>query len=991
MLDERRGTLPIAASDGFSKRFLRIISLPEGDSISPMFDEIRETGRPLYTRDDQAAARARNAEFAAVFASEGVVSALRLPIFQPGGGVVGLLGLYHRHERLYTESEVRAAQAFTDQIAVALHNARLAQNEREAQAVAKRQVDQLGALTRVTEQLLASSNVDTVVRVLAKAAVELSSATGAVVALVRPGEQMLELAATYGDFQRWFDSFPATNLEIADLSRWATGKAIRTGQTVFVPDYLQEAMERPVQQQAGQAGLRALIAAPLRKGDTLLGMIWVGHKKVGGLTAEDALLLDALAEQGALALEQARLMEESHTLQVIAAELASTRETGALLEGIAERSMTALSADGGSVWLLDDEQRRPILAAAAGLSRRFFEAVQAVMVDDPQTGAALYEMARSRQEPGYFADDVGTVRGISERMANEFASEGIVSSLRLPLTDPSGVVVGMLVLHHRRERLYSESEVRLAQAFTDQIAVALHNAHLAEKERDAQAALRRQAERLSLLVEVTEELLASSEVGSVVRVVAASAVRLCGARAAVVALVRPGQRKLLKAVTHGDLTAWFNTFTETNLNEAYAMRTGVVEAIENGETLLISDYAAQALEQPRQRETAAAGVRSLVIAPLRKGDVLRGVLWVAATEPGALTDEDALLMRSLADQAALALEQARLIEESHALQVISAEVASARDATAMLDGIVRQTMTALSADGCAVWLADQERGQLRLAAMAGLSTRFQRRAQSIIEADEQMAAAALRSVAAMTRPVYSPDRVAEVRDASDQMAEALKQEGIVGTLRLPLFEPEGASVGMLALYHQHERLYSDGEVRLAQAFTDQIAVALHNASLAEKEREAQAVAKRQLERLQTITRITERLLAATEFSTVLRVVVEAAGRLCDASGTIVGLIDDEGKRLSAVAGEGEPRRYFEQFTTPVLDDDFYAGTATGQALAQRAPVVVEDYAAWPTRHWSQQETVDLGVRAFVVAPLLVGGMPIGALWVNDVKPRSFQP
>jgi len=108
--------------------------------------------------------------------------------------------------------------------------------------------------------------------------------------------------------------------------------------------------------------------------------------------------------------------------------------------------------------------------------------------------------------------------------------------------------------------------------------------------------------------------------------------------------------------------------------------------------------------------------------------------------------------------------------------------------------------------------------------------------------------------------------------------------------RATLFAPGGEVSGMLTLYHRRERIYSDGEVRLAQAFTDQSAVALHNADLAEKEREAQTAAKLRLERLRAVAQITEQLLTTTDLDSVLHVVVEAAARLSNAGGAMIGLV-----------------------------------------------------------------------------------------------------
>lgn len=796
-----------------------------------------------------------------------------------------------------------------------------------------------------------------------------------------PAADTLSLRATAG-IPGYRERAPAT-LPPRDMSL-TIARVVATGDSEIIdeigPD---DGFKDPAWLQS--VGIRAYAGLPLAADEQGCGAISVFHSEPWPEGMLEALRV--LARQAAFAIEHARLIEESHALQAIAAEVAASRDPDELLRDLVRRTRATLGADGCAVWLVNEAGGPLQVGACEGLSDEFLSRLMQPAMRGSSSNFA--EVQRTRR-PLYSRDDPAMVQGRDRRLAEALAEEGIISALRLPLFEPGGHVIGMLALYHRHERLYSDGEVRQAQAFTDQIAVALHNARLAQKEREAQAAVKRQVDRLEMLAQVTERLLGSNDLQSVLRAAAESAVHLCSAQAAAVAVVKPGQRKLIMGATHGDLHAWFDSFTDTNLDDAYMRPTTTGQAIATGETILVPDYAARPMHRKVQFETAAAGVRSLIAAPLRKGDALLGMLWVANTEPYSLSEEDALLMRSLADQVALAMEQARLLEESHTLQVIAAELASTRETQALLDGIVQRSMAALSADGCAVWLLEDQRKRLVLGAAAGLSSEFLGSVQRLLAADAATARAASRSVLTMERPSYSADDQSRAREASDRIADLLAKEGIVSALRLPLFDPEGAVVGMLALYHRRERNYSAGELRLAQAFTDQVAVGLHNARLAEKEREAQSTAKRQLERLSTITRITERLLGATELSGVLRVVVEAAGRLCDASGAMVGLIDDEGTRITAVASEGEPKEYFERFESRLLDRAYLTATATGQAISLRVPVVVEDYATWPMRHEIQQETMRLGVHAFVVAPLLIAGKPIGALWVNDTKPRPFR-
>ena len=727
--------------------------------------------------------------------------------------------------------------------------------------------------------------------------------------------------------------------------------------------------------------LRAFAGFPLLVGGRLAGaMVVFQRNTLPPLLVET---LGILAQQAALALEHARVLEESHALQGIAAELAAARDTNALLDGLVQRAVSALGADACAVWFITDDGWL-VPGANVGLSAEFFERLSADA--SGETTVIFRELQRTGRALST-RDDQAAARALNAGLADVLADEGIVSALRMPLFEPGGAVIGMLALYHRRERVYSASEVRLAQAFTDQIAVALHNAALAEQERAAQASAERQMERLTTLAEITERLLGVSNLNEVLHVVAEAAVRLCGAKGAVVAITDSARRHLVPAAHHGELQAWFDSFTEANLDEALRAATPTARALTTGEPVLLADYAAGPVERPSQAATIASGVRAFIAAPLRKGEEPLGMLWVADTTADSLTSEDAALVKALADQAALAIEQTRLIEESHALQVIAAELASTRDMDTLMEGIVERTMAAFGADACAVWLLDAESGRLQAGAAQGLPRPFFDQVAELLDLTSETSGAAFKEVRRTRRPLYTRDDQARARASDDLLARALAEVGIISALRLPLFAPGGDVTGMLALYHRRERSYSDGEVRLAQAFTDQTAVALHNADLAEKEREAQAAAKLRLERLRAVAQITEQLLTTTDLESVLRVVVEAAARLCNAGGAMIGLVDADRRTISRAATYGSVR--FFQHAPPPLELDTADRTATGHVFVTGRTVVVEDYATWQRTTEAQRYAIESGLRAIVVAPVRVGGTIAGVLWVADTTPGAF--
>ena len=449
-------------------------------------------------------------------------------------------------------------------------------------------------------------------------------------------------------------------------------------------------------------GLRAYAGFPLLLADRLCGGLSMFRREP--LPPPLVETIGVLAQQAALALEHVRLLEESHTLQALAAELASARDTGALLEGIVGRAMTAFGADGCGVWLLDEAENTVRPAAVRGLSPSYLAQYSGGTAEQP---APTFEEVRRTRRPLYTPDAPADARARDPAWGEIFAAEGIVSALRLPLFAPGGAVQGLLALYHQRERLYSEEEIRLAQAFADQIAVALHNARLAEQERQAREeaarlaqeeraareAADRRIERLTTLAGITQQLLAATELETVLQVVVESASRLCDASGALVSLIDDSTGYTWPVAAHSLSSVAaprLGANRPRTLDPAFYSGSATEAAFRQGKAVAIEDYATWPPSGARDT-SLAHGVRALILAPLRVRDVPIGALSVTDSSPRPFTPEDVALVEALADQAALAIEQARLLQRSREAAALEERARLARD----LHDSVTQTVAGL--------------------------------------------------------------------------------------------------------------------------------------------------------------------------------------------------------------------------------------------------------------------------------------------------------
>jgi len=160
-------------------------------------------------------------------------------------------------------------------------------------------------------------------------------------------------------------------------------------------------------------------------------------------------------------------------------------------------------------------------------------------------------------------------------------------------------------------------------------------------------------------------------------------------------------------------------FADTNFPDRVPLdmaESPIVRAIHAGEPLILDPIRETDAIQNRELFTRA-GFVSYAGFPLLVGDRLVGAMSMFLRTPWPPAMLDAL--RVLAQQAALALDHARLIEETHALQGIAADLATSRETATLMNGLVERAAAVFGADASAVWMFD-EHGRFRTRASRGL-------------------------------------------------------------------------------------------------------------------------------------------------------------------------------------------------------------------------------------------------------------------------------
>lgn len=220
---------------------------------------------------------------------------------------------------------------------------------------------------------------------------------------------------------------------------------------------------------------RASISAPMLREGRVLGVISAQSYRVDAYDARDLELLAAVADLAAVALDNARHVEEidrrrreAERLEEIGRALAGSLELSRLLERIANAALDLADADAASVWLLRDDGRAEVAFAAGRLPL----APGTVVPVPPR----LRERVADRRE-SLVLERLSAEPLLPPRLAEV---SGLESGIAVPLVAEDRVI-GVLAVAHCEPRRYKKEDVRLLERLGYQAAVAMENAQLHEQ------------------------------------------------------------------------------------------------------------------------------------------------------------------------------------------------------------------------------------------------------------------------------------------------------------------------------------------------------------------------------------------------------------------------------------------------------------------------------------------------------------------------------
>ena len=453
------------------------------------------------------------------------------------------------------------------------------------------------------------------------------------------------------------------------------GQVAATGERIVVPDVKKDARYRFIE---ALPATRSEVVIPLKIEDRVLGVLDVQSDQPNAFHPNDLLVLNALADSIARAVEGARLyrnlQQHSDHLTLIAdvgKSVSTSLELTTLMQNVSELIHRRFKFS--HVDLFTVHKIRRMIEYQAGSGARSADSVGFTISMDNEMGIIPWV---AREGKTVVANDV---RKDKRYVTSPFPPENTKSEICVPLLY-DGEVVGLLDIQSDRYNAFSAEDKFMFEAVADNIAIAIHNATLYRSEQ-----WRRQV--ADSLREVAGLISADEDVDDVLEVILLELEKNLPVDISAIWLLEDDE--LYLAASHNiDEAVLESKLYDTP--EAYAALMRVIET-EGAEVRKPTDVMGAS--------GLAAGFDqnySALAAPLRVGDQPFGVITLAHRAPGRYGKEAQTMATTFASYAAVAIENTRLYDiaqeqayASAALLQVAQAIVSINDLDEILDTIIR--------------------------------------------------------------------------------------------------------------------------------------------------------------------------------------------------------------------------------------------------------------------------------------------------------------
>lgn len=615
-----------------------------------------------------------------------------------------------------------------------------------------------------------------------------------------------------------------------------SGKVADSGKPFITDDVARYLSEQGIEVERHYQA--AFASAPMRVDKQVIGVLNICDPRDGAvITDHDLDLLSIMASQAAVAIENAQLygladkrfqkkVEKLTAFQRISQELTANPEKGQALDLVLSECLRLTPATHGNIAMCNEATGDYRIALAHGYTSKEVDQLNA---GQPESGFGVIAHALKERTSQIVADAEQETHPVCIK-------SGTRSALVVPIFY-EGVAVGTINLYSTKVAAFDKDDVEFVQALSTQAAIAIGHVRL-------YANLQRRVDNLAVINEVGRALSATLDPEALLNTIVETSAQLLGCDYATIFLLDSQDGHFTPRMSYG-----YSIDSINNLH--FARGEGLVGNVaETGKALIVPDTSADPRFLPGPVE-----IGSMLMVPLATRDEVIGVLTAERKEKGKFSTTDQLLLSTLADQAVIAIENARLYEEiSRSAQELEQkveerteelaeaikELTAERDHVEALYRITRDLGISLDLDRVliqalalineavgvehgSIMLLDHESGNLIYRAALGRDKPLPRGGKMT---DFRKGVGLAGWVLEHREPVIIEDVAQDERWIVHPDQKRVSKSA----LAVPLAVGEDA-LGVLLLHHPQAGYFTETHLKLVSAAASQVAASINNAEL----------------------------------------------------------------------------------------------------------------------------------------------------------------
>ena len=711
--------------------------------------------------------------------------------------------------------------------------------------------------------------------------------------------------------------------------------------------------------QIGGSATESFLGVPITTGERVIGAIGLERLERDAFTASDERLLGTLASSMGVALENARLFGETKRLLAEtdqrAAELAVINEIGTAL---------ARQLEFTEICELVGERVRAIFRAPSVSIGLYDEAAQVISWPYELDDGERFHTEPFELGPGLTSRVISTRRPLRGSTNAELAGLGAIQTagsvsqswLGVPIVSGDRVV-GLIILESTEPGLFSESDERLLTTIAASMGVALENARLFGETKRLLTETDERAAELAIINEVQRGLAERLDMQAMYDVVGDKIQEIFDAQVVDIGIV---DREA--SLIHFPYTIERGTRFP---DEPMAIEGPRAHVLETRQPLLINENLLERVAAMGQAVGVIQGdpARSIVYAPLVVGDEARGVITLQNLDrEHAFTDGDVRLLTTLAASLSVALENARLIDETRrrvaeldTVNQVGQAIATQLDLAALIELVGEQMRETFAADIVYVALHDPATNLINFPFFHEAGRRQRQ--------DPLPIGTNLTSRILLGRQPLLLNTSAQFDELGTRGVGTLAKS----YLGVPIMAGDEA-IGVISVQStQQEGRFGEDDVRLLSTIAANVGVAIQNARLYDE-------THRRAEEMGALADVGREISATLDPTAVLERIAEHAMNLLTAGSSAVYLAQPGGRTFRAIVGRGE-------IADQLLADTIHLGEGViGNVLEARRAEMINDVLADKRTRIIPGTDPDVNDR-LMAAPLIAHDEVIGGMAV----------